>query len=525
MPAFAPYSKPDRLENIPIVADIKSYGNLTLLLTCGVRNVFEAVDQRRSGRPEHRHNAIFTLPDGRLNAGVHLPLLAHRYKYLSVLGEGASAQVVLVEDTFHPDRELKAIKVLKRQHNYLGRREIRALQYLQMCAGQENFLPSMVRLSDTFVLGGHCCLVTDQLLPRLLDWVAQSVQTPRALFTAEVRKLAYQLLSTVAFMHTCGVVHADIKPDNILMVKPQGMRVALVDFGGALSITETDLKQIVTEVQTLPYRAPEVALGISFGQLIDEWSVGVVIAEAMLKRPLFPQSTTPIELLMSMVSQLGPIPSCMVEHSDLARSYDLASLLQVNQHVLDQESTSRRHSSRRNLPRRTLESLPGCVDQSWCKEHSQLVDDLLKVDATLADLVSRLLVYDPEKRLTAKDALHHTFFHPLKGLEIGASTERFARGDDDCKLGKLFSAKSSRHVHGVNSPNRPNDAFKNDTGDGHGVAISIENSKVVDVVASADATDTHAKESSGQTSNTAKKKPRRDARESKRTMSKPWWVV
>lgn len=532
MPVFAPYRKPDSLESIPILADFKSYGNLTLLLTCGARTLFESIDRKRSGQAEPRHGTrIFTLPDGRLNAGVHLPLLAHRYKYLSALGEGASAQVLLVEDTFLPDRELKAIKVLKRQHNYLGRRETRALRYLQARAGQGTFCPSMVSLSDTFMLGGHCCLVTDQLFPRLLDWVAQTVARPKASFLGEVRKLAYQLLSTVAFMHACGVVHADIKPDNILMAKPDyGMKVSLVDFGGILSITETDLQQIVTEVQTLPYRAPEVALGTCFGQLIDEWSVGVVLAETVLKRPLFPQSTTPIELLTSMVAQLGPVPPTMVEASELARSYDLAPLLQVNSNTQIDNLT--RRTKHRRLSRRTLESL--CRDAT-VETYNQkpLLDDLSQVDALLADLVLRLLAYEPEERMTAKDALRHSFFHPLKGLEIALLTE--PEETRQVKTREALFSESSRQVKSDDCPNDINCA------DGDGVAVSIEQSKVVDRTLSSDinrdiiasklnsveATDTNAKESFGQTSNSAKKKLcRRDgARESRRTASKPWWVV
>jgi serine/threonine protein kinase len=536
MPAFAPYRKPDRLESIPILADFKSYGNLTLLLTCGARSLFESIDLKRSGQPEPRQSVIFTLPDGRLNAGVHLPLLAHRYRYLSALGEGASAQVLLVEDTLRPDRELKAVKVLKRQHNYLGRREIRALRYLQARAGQGIFCPSMVSLTDTFMVGGHCCLVTNQLFPRLLDWVAQTVPRSKASFMGEVRKLAYQLLSTVAFMHACGVVHADIKPDNILMAKPDyGMKVSLVDFGGVLSITETDLQQIVTEVQTLPYRAPEVALGTCFGQLIDEWSIGVVLAETVLKRPLFPQSATPIELLTSIVAQLGPVPPTMIEASDLARSYDLALLLKVNSSPsIGTLTMPTKHGKLRKLSRRTLESLrgsslnsfgqPDCTAETW----KPLLDDLSQVDALLADLVLRLLAYEPAERMAAKDALHHSFFHPLKGFEVAWLTEPEETRQVETRKG-LFFERSWQ----VKSEDCPNDI----TAD-LGVAVSIEQSKVVDrtyndinrdIIASklnsVEATDTNAKESFGQTSNSAKKKPRRDARESRRSASKPWWVV
>jgi serine/threonine protein kinase len=97
----------------------------------------------------------------------------------------------------------------------------------------------------------------------------------------------------LAHMHACGVVHADIKPDNILLCEPPGkaqpqptaaapstaptrsavtlppvrlcagcgagLRVRLADLGSCFSCTETDTRRVGQEVQTLPYRAPEAS--------------------------------------------------------------------------------------------------------------------------------------------------------------------------------------------------------------------------------------------------------------------------
>ncbi len=68
----------------------------------------------------------------------------------------------------------------------------------------------------------------------------------------------------MAVLHASGVVNADLKPDNVLLRQPHGVNpgacpeVVISDFGSAFSETETDTMRLVYEMQTLPYRAPEV---------------------------------------------------------------------------------------------------------------------------------------------------------------------------------------------------------------------------------------------------------------------------
>ena len=68
----------------------------------------------------------------------------------------------------------------------------------------------------------------------------------------------------MAVMHAHGIVHADLKPENILLRKPvqEGNNdcpeVVITDFGSAFSTSETDTSRVACEMQTLPYRAPEV---------------------------------------------------------------------------------------------------------------------------------------------------------------------------------------------------------------------------------------------------------------------------
>jgi len=258
----------------------------------------------------------------------------------------------------------------------------------------------------------------ERLYPRLLDWVVESVEMPKQLSLNAIRKFAHQLLVTVAFLHEHDVVHADIKPDNILMRSPPGTRsmgVHLIDFGGAYSTGETDMQNLVTEVQTLPYRAPEAALGCPTGAIIDEWSVGVVIAEVALKRPLFP-ATSAMELLQLMALELGPLSRDAVTSSLLGQQYDLSALVMPppsSANVLGDKCTD-------VLPAETLETLLKSSCQANMSPANGYVApvhrQLQQVDPLLADMVKHLLQYDPGKRAKAAESLNHPFFEKINPL-------------------------------------------------------------------------------------------------------------
>jgi len=430
MGAFNSYAAVDRLESLAVQSCGRNQVSPMLQATAGASLLYLGCQSTAAGAGPSSAAGL-TLPDGRLNVGTHLPLLAKRYKYLSTLGEGVSAQVLLVEDTFRPG-QLVTVKVMKRQHMYTGHREVRALQFLHSRLRNGAPAPGIVRLLDTFTLGAHFCLVLERLHPRLLDWVAESAALPSlSASLPDLRKIAYQLLVTVAFLHLHGVVHADIKPDNLLLREPAGspsIAISLVDLGGAFSTTETDMKTLLAEVQTLPYRAPEVALGLPCGCTIDEWSMGVVLAEAALKRPLFP-CTSPIDLVQAMAAQLGPLPAELVAASTLGQHYDLSSLVMPPPPVgISDGGGNELIESRRNgagmLSYSTLLEVLGSKAAASVTAglaisssvNSTVPHALRQLDPLFADLVMGLLQYNPEKRLHAKQALLHPFFSKISSL-------------------------------------------------------------------------------------------------------------
>ncbi|KAL4854275.1 Serine/threonine-protein kinase AFC3 [Chlorella vulgaris] len=421
--AFVEYlGGPGRLETTTLPATASTSSPL-LSLTRGLGTTIprkHAAAAGCAGPPPPTDVAHLTLPDGRLNVGTHLPLLAKRYRYLSTLGEGISAQVLLAEDTLAatPGRlaSVVAIKVMKRQYTVAGQREARALRFLH-AAGPGGVAPGLVRLLDTFMLGAHYCLVTERLFPWLLDWIAESSALPPLNALAQLRKMAHQLLVAVAFMHNQGLVNADIKPDNLLLCSPPGsgsVALRLADFGGCFSLTETDTQSVGCEVQTLPYRAPE----LPYGAAIDLWSVGVVLAEMALKRALLP-CATPRDLLQQMAALLGPLPVSMVRDSELGQQ--LAQAAGRASRAGTAAAGGATGGTGAAVPAAKLpEGLQDRLDSAaaglqLAVPHAgcQLYAELAGVDAQLANLVIGLLQYDPARRLTAHQALLHPFFDAL----------------------------------------------------------------------------------------------------------------
>ncbi|CAM9940725.1 unnamed protein product, partial [Laminaria digitata] len=168
--------------------------------------------------------------------------------------------------------------------------------------------------------------------------------------THVVRHVALQLLSALLLLHDNGVIHADVKPQNVLLgagaeegvgaggggggggggdrplrveefmcgragrgrdgreCSPSSVTVKLCDFGSAIHKSEACLYYGDFEIQTLAYRAPEVLMGCPFGPPIDTWSAGVILLELLLGRPLFHTAGSRAALLAQIVCAFGPLP-------------------------------------------------------------------------------------------------------------------------------------------------------------------------------------------------------------------------
>jgi serine/threonine protein kinase len=191
--------------------------------------------------------------------------------------------------------------------------------------------------------------------------------------TPQVKSIMKQLLEGVLYIHQKDIIHRDLKCANILVNSKGDLKIA--DFGLARNLNSLS-GQYTTCVVTLWYRAPELLLGDKkYTTQIDMWSVGCIMAELILGRPIFPgdKELKQCELIFKTCG--SPDEFNWPE----AKGFPHYNTFAPN------------------------EFYPRCI-KPYMKKHNPELDDL-----TL-DLLDRLLSLNPDKRLKAKDALEHEYF-------------------------------------------------------------------------------------------------------------------
>jgi dual specificity tyrosine-phosphorylation-regulated kinase 2/3/4 len=288
--------------------------NLTLALTRGLGALHTHIRTGVHSAQESDHG--FTDVKGVLQLCLG-HILQSRYRVLRVIGDGACSRVYAVEDCYCHRSQKKqfALKALGENFAHVGRAEAEALRKVRahaVAGGRER--THIARLHSSFSYGPHECLILDLHGPSLLDVLRSQ---PR-MSLKSVRRVALQLTLALEELSVVGLVHADLKPENVLLPPASvpslttvshdpEMGLTLVDLGNACVATDLAAKFPSGGAQTLFYRAPEVLFGLplertghaigkgkpafrgsSDAVVIDTWSLGCLLAELISGRPLFP---------------------------------------------------------------------------------------------------------------------------------------------------------------------------------------------------------------------------------------------
>ncbi len=267
----------------------------------------------------------------------------------------------------------------------------------------------IVKLLDSFEYRSHMCLVFEGMDMNLRD-LTKKYGRGIGLHISAVRAYATQMFLALHHLKTCGVLHADIKPDNIL-VNEDRTAIKLCDLGSAMF---SGGNSITPYLVSRFYRAPEVILGLPYDHPMDMWSVGCVVYELFTGHILFPGRTNN-HMLKLMMDVKGPFKSKkMLKKAEFAfKHFDAAGNWSF---LLEEEDVMTKHVIQRTIDNpRAVDSLSKRVGVASATpaEKRRL--------SQLVDLLERALALDPEKRLTPAEALQHPF---IKADEHGGAPKR-----------------------------------------------------------------------------------------------------
>lgn len=285
------------------------------------------------------------------------------YEKQEKLGEGTYGVVFKALDKKNDD--IVALKMIHLEHEDEGipptsLREISLLKELDH--------PNIVHLREVINHKQSLTLVFEFLDKDLKNFL-ETQRSP--LNPMLIKSYAYQILSGICFCHLKGIIHRDMKPQNLLLNRAGLMKIC--DFGLARTFT-IPMRNYTQEVVTLWYRAPELLLGFEqYGLGVDIWSIGCIIAEMFNKSALFPGDSE-VDQLFSVFKVLG------------------------TPNEQDWPGISKASSYSPEFP-------------VWGKKS---LGDYINTDDKLAlDLISQMLILDPSRRITAKAALDHPYFSDL----------------------------------------------------------------------------------------------------------------
>ena len=293
----------------------------------------------------------------------------------NVLGMGAFGKVVLA--TVKETGEKVAIKKVFQDRRYKNR---------ELPIMQELHHPNIVELKSYFCTKAEKCnedefflnCIMEYVPETLSDLITENIKNHKKFDKITLKIYVYQMLKCIGYLHSLGICHRDIKPENIL-IDPSDNTLKLCDFGCAKHLVKTESN--IAYICSRFYRPPELVIGATkYTTQVDVWSMGCVIAELVLDRPIFPGKSAS-DQLMVIINILG------TPTSEEARVM--------------------------NYRFRGVSRLPKIKAKPWSEVFKDKIDDELFID-----LVSKLLVYEPLKRLSPYEALCHPFFDELKNGDI-----------------------------------------------------------------------------------------------------------
>ncbi|KAF4804933.1 Glycogen synthase kinase-3 beta [Turdus rufiventris] len=274
----------------------------------------------------------------------------------------------------------------------LKNRELQIMRKLDHC--------NIVRLRYFFYSSGE--KKDEVYLNLVLDYVPETVyrvarhysRAKQTLPMIYVKLYMYQLFRSLAYIHSFGICHRDIKPQNLLL-DPDTAVLKLCDFGSAKQLVRGEPN--VSYICSRYYRAPELIFGATdYTSSIDVWSAGCVLAELLLGQPIFPGDSG-VDQLVEIIKVLGTPTREQIR--EMNPNYTEFKFPQIKAH-----------------PWTKLGQTLGTAYPKWPIPDPKVFRPRTPPEAIA--LCSRLLEYTPTARLTPLEACAHSFFDELRDPNV-----------------------------------------------------------------------------------------------------------
>ncbi|KAI9497680.1 kinase-like domain-containing protein [Zychaea mexicana] len=289
------------------------------------------------------------------------------YVNKKVTGNGSFG--VVYQTRLLETNEDAAIKKVLQDRRFKNRelQIMRIVDHPNVCRLKSYFYNQVENKQDEVYLNLVMEYVPDTLYRAIRHYAKQKQTMPTML----VRVYMYQVIRSLAYIHSLGICHRDIKPQNILLDPTTGV-CKMCDFGSAKILVAGEPN--VSYICSRYYRAPELIFGATNYTLnIDIWSTGCVMAELLLGQPFFPGDSG-IDQLVEIIKILGT-PSKQ-EIAAMNASYVEHRFPQIKPHPLSKI--------------------------------------FVGAPEAAVDLITQMLQYHPQHRVSAIEALCHPFFDPLR---------------------------------------------------------------------------------------------------------------